>query len=111
MPINVIGFGHPGLCIAVDPTDKHGVWWWDPGPSGCSTSINGPTAVIRAQQAEVVRTRFGAVNASFQLQLHRGGPLDVVLLLQDGSLRDTASGMRVLTSRRTNLDIPPAYGR
>jgi hypothetical protein len=109
-PINVVGPRHPGTCIAVDPSDEHGVWWWQPGPSGCSTSINRPT-VFRAQQATVVRTGADGVNVRFQLQLHVGGPRDVVLLLQDGGLRDLASGMRVSIAHRGNLDIPPAYGR
>ncbi len=33
------------------------------------------------------------------------------VLLQDGNMRVTASDAQVLTARRTDLDIPPAYGR
>jgi hypothetical protein len=108
-PLNVIGGNHPGLCIAVDPDDKQGVWWWDPGPAGCSTSINSPR-VFRAQQAAVARAG-AVVDVRFELQLHVAPPLNVTLKLQDSDLQDVGSGMRVSTARRANLDIAPAYGR
>jgi hypothetical protein len=108
-PINVVGLGHPGLCLAVDPSDARGVWWWEPGPSGCSTRTTGPT-VFRAEPAAVVaRTGSIGVDVRFQLQLMTGGPRDVDLLLQDGSMRDAASGLRVNTERRDNLHIPSAH--
>ena len=25
---------HLGLCIAIDPKDPKGIWWWDAGRSG-----------------------------------------------------------------------------
>jgi hypothetical protein len=108
--INLVGLGHPGLCLAVDPTDAQGVWWWEPGPAGCSTRTTGPT-VFRAQLATVAApTRSGVIAVRFQLQL-MSGPRDVRLVLQDGGLRVTASDARVSTERRDDLDIPPAYGR
>ena len=27
-----VGVG-PGLCIAIDPRDPRGAWWWEPGAS------------------------------------------------------------------------------
>ena len=108
-PLDVIGGNHPGLCIAVDPSDKQGVWWWEPSPAGCSTSINFPR-VFPAQQATVARAG-SVVDVRFELQLHRPGPLHVALQIQDGDLQDVGSGMRVSTAPRSNLDIAPAYGR
>ena len=37
-PVDVVGGGF-GLCIAVDPADAQGIWWWQPGPSGCASRI------------------------------------------------------------------------
>ena len=35
------------LCVAVDPRDPHGVWWWQPGASGCTSRSTGPTCLPR----------------------------------------------------------------
>lgn len=108
-PVDAVGGGW-GLCIAIDPADAQGVWWWQPGPSGCATRITGPT-VFRADRARVrVATNSSSISASFTLQLHVG-TRDVNLALQDSEMRITNSGMRVPTQRRADLDIPPAYGR
>jgi hypothetical protein len=109
-PLNLVGLGHPGFCIAVDPADPQGVWWWEPGPSGCSSSINGPT-VFHAERATVTAPANSRnIDVRFQLQL-MSGPRDVRLLLQDGTMQVTTSGVGVSTERRGDLDIPPAYGR
>jgi hypothetical protein len=109
-PINLVGAGHPGHCIAVDPTDAEGVWLWEPGPSGCSSRTTGPM-IFRAQHATVaVPIGSGAVEVHFRLQL-MSGPRDVELLIQDGGMRVAVSGVVVSTERRSDLDIPPAYGR
>jgi len=108
-PLDVVGTGL-GLCIAVDPADTQGIWWWQPGPSGCASRITGPT-VFRAERGLVTRfTGSAAVFASFTLQLHEGSR-DVKLALEDSEMRVTDSGIRVSTARRADLDIPPAYGR
>jgi len=108
-PLDIVGVGHPGLCIAIDPTDEHGVWWWEPGPSGCSTRTTGPT-VFRAQLATVTANRGSDdIDVRFTLQLMNGSR-DVRLHLQDGGLSVTGSGARVPTQRRDDLNIPPAYG-
>ena len=36
-PINV-GMA-PSLCLAVNFLDSEGVWWWEPGATGCTQSI------------------------------------------------------------------------
>ena len=109
-PVDLVGPGHPGLCLAIDPADRQGVWWWEPGPSGCATRTTGPT-VFRGQDATVA-ARAGSrdVDIRFQLQL-MSGTRDVRLLLQDGAVLVTASGAKVRTERRRDLEIPPAYGR
>jgi len=107
-PINLVGAGHPGICVAVDPGDARGIWWWEPGASGCSSRTTGPT-VFRLP-ATVAPGGSGDIEVRFQLQL-MSGVRDVTLLLHDGGVRDTTSGARVSTERRRDLDIPPAYGR
>jgi hypothetical protein len=106
-PVDAVGGGW-GLCIAVDPADAQGVWWWQPGPSGCASRITGPT-VFRADRAQVRTSNSGSISASFTLQLHLGARV-VNLVLRDSEMRITDSGMRVPTQRRADLDIPPAYG-
>jgi len=49
-PINV-GVVSGALCIAVDAHDQQGVWWWQPGKSGCSSRSTGP-GVLHAEQAK-----------------------------------------------------------
>jgi hypothetical protein len=109
-PVDVFGTDTTKLCIAVDPADAHGVWWWEPGPSGCSTRTTGPT-VFRGEDATVVASPgSGAVAVEFRLQLTMGFR-DVRLRLQDDAIQLADSGVRVSTERRPNLDIPFAYGR
>jgi hypothetical protein len=106
-PVNVVtGLG---LCIAVGPGDKQGIWWWQPGPSGCASRIPGPT-VFRAEHGVVSRSA-GSVYARFTLPLVDGRSLDVKLALQDSEMRIADSQIRVSTQRRSDLDIPFAYGR
>jgi hypothetical protein len=101
----------PGLCIAVDPTDAQGVWWWQPGLSGCSRRITGPT-VFRAHLATVATARdSGVTEVGFQVPVMEGPPRDFRLVLDHGGMRVAASGERVSTERRRDLDIPPAHGR
>jgi hypothetical protein len=109
-PLQVLGAGHPGLCIAIDPADAEGIWWWEPGPSGCSRRTTGPT-VFHADDGKVA-SRQGAdiVDARFTLQLHNGSR-GVRLVLQNHTMEVAGSDARVSTERRKDLDIPFAYGR
>ena len=105
------GQGGTGLCIAVDPSDAQGVWWWQPGPSGCSSRITGPT-VFRAHLATVATARGSlATEVGFQVPLMEGPPRDFRLVLHDAVMRVADSGERVSTERRSALDIPFAFGR
>lgn len=109
-PLNIVGVGHPGLCVAVDPNDSKGVWWWEPGRSGCSSRSTGPTA-FRADAAAVAASPSGTIDVHFQVQMQVGAPRAVGLVLQDGGMRVVASGERVPTERRNDIDLPeqPPY--
>ena len=104
-PLNLIGPGHPGHCIAIDPTDPRGVWTWEPAGEDCSRRSTGP-GILRADQARVTATASGAVEVHFQIQLQVRGPLDVNLVLQDGVLRNAALGTQAATALRSDLNVP-----
>jgi hypothetical protein len=103
-PIDV-GVVSTALCVGIDPGDERGVWWWEPGRSGCGTRSTGPDT-FHAERAEV---KGGSViEVSFRLQLKRapGSPLpdfaDVHLVVEDGAIRAAESGVRVaLAARRS----------
>src|SRR3984893_13965415 len=108
-PIDV-GVRSRGLCVAIDPTDSHGIWWWEPGRTGCSSRSTGP-GVFRADAATVA-ARPAAIHVRFHLPLivSPGSTMpsfaDVRLALQDGGMQSLASGARVLTERRHDLEVP-----
>ena len=58
------------LCIAVDPRDPHGVWWWQPGASGCTSRSTGPTVFHADQAAVSPSARPEVTTVSFRLGLH-----------------------------------------
>ena len=96
------------LCIAVDPGDPHGVWWWEPGADGCTSRSTGPT-VFHGDEAAVSRTARPEVTAaSFRLGLHSRTPsfLDVRLAIEDGRMRSLDTGAAVALQRRNDLDVP-----
>jgi hypothetical protein len=102
----------PGLCVAVDLTDPQGIWWWEPGRSGCSSRSTGP-GVFHAEHATVAApSQSGAIEVRFRLQLIVGPGstmpdfADIRLVLQDGGMRAMASGARVPTERRNDLEVP-----
>src|SRR4029079_16339405 len=104
-----LGVGVPTkLCLAVDPTDVHGVWWWEPGANGCANRSTGP-GVFKADSATVSRNN-GAIDAAFRLQLHaRPGErdsVDVRLTVEGGRMRSSASVEGVPVATRRNLDVP-----
>jgi hypothetical protein len=106
-PIEV-GLGNLALCIAVDPLDQHGVWWWEPGATGCSTRSTGPD-VFHADEATISATMpTGATALAFRLQTHSSTRpyVDVHLMLQGNTMRALQTGARVSLQQRRNLDIP-----
>jgi hypothetical protein len=105
-----VGISPPGLCIAVDPNDARGVWWWEPGRSGCSSRSTGP-GVFRGDDARVTRAESGTTDIYFRLQLITGpneGPrfADVRLALRNTDIRSIPSGMQVSIERRRDLEVP-----
>jgi hypothetical protein len=106
----VVGLaGDKGLCIAVDPGDPHGVWWWEPGASGCTRRSTGP-GVFHADQAVVARsTEIDVATVAFRLQLHSPRPpafLDVRLIIEDGTMRTLDYRSTVMVHRRQDLVVP-----
>jgi hypothetical protein len=99
------------VCIAVDPADPRGVWWWQPGRLGCATRSTGP-GVIAAERPAVARPTPDAIDVSFQVGRHVGPPADVRLFLISGGtrMRSIASGAEVATERRADLNVPEAVG-
>jgi hypothetical protein len=103
-----VGVRGGGLCVAVDPADPKGVWWWEPGESGCSSRSTGP-GVFRADDATVVaQTGSAKIEVRFRIGLHSTMPsfADVRLAIQDGDMLTTATGARVTTVRRSDLEVP-----
>ncbi len=112
-PINV-GVS-PDLCVALDPNDQHGVWWWEPGASGCRSRSTGP-GVFDAEQAVVSHSSTGSIAAGFRLPTHsETRPLIEVRLHIEGSrMRALETGAQVSVQTRVDLDLPempPAGGR
>ena len=108
-PIDV-GVVSRALCVGVDPSDAEGVWWWEPGSSGC---MSRSTGLMRAERA-VVTSRGGpdALEVRFRVQL-KAPPAstlprfaDVLLIVENGEIRAAASGARVGSARRANLELP-----
>ena len=105
-PIDV-GVG-TGLCVAVDPLDQDGVWWWEPGASGCPSRSTGP-GVFHAEHATVSQSaKSGLVALSFRVQTHSETRpfVDVKLVVEDGDMRAVETGARVPIHRRNDLDVP-----
>jgi len=61
------------FCIAVNPADSQGIWWWEPGRNGCASRSTGP-GVFPAENAEVYTDR-GVTQVRFRVQLV-GDPRD-----------------------------------
>jgi catechol 2,3-dioxygenase-like lactoylglutathione lyase family enzyme len=102
-----VGVG-PGLCVAVDPQDPQGVWWWQPGASGCTSRSTGPQ-VFHADMAAVSPSPRPEVTAvAFRLGLISRTPtyLDVRLAIEDGRMRSLDTGAAVALQRRSDLEIP-----
>jgi hypothetical protein len=114
-PIDV-GVMSPAICVAIDPTDSKGVWWWLPGSLGCSSRSTGP-GVFSAERAVVrASSQTGAIEIRFRVQLilapgsTKSQFPDVVLVLQDGVMRAMASGAQVPAAPRHDLEVPERPG-
>lgn len=107
-----------GLCIAIDPSDQAGIWWWGPGRSGCLSrntmpgprqeNAKGLAALFHAERAAVSTDLSGSVHASFRLGRIFGPPdfSDIELIAQAGRMRCMPTGAEVPINRLSVLDIP-----
>jgi hypothetical protein len=102
-PIDAIGVSQLALCVAVDPGNVQGVWWWRPGRSGCSTRSS---SIVQGQVAKVTVLASGNIEASFQLPMQVGEPRKVELVFSAGTVQASATGVSVRSERRTALDMP-----
>jgi hypothetical protein len=106
-PIDV-GVSPSGLCVAVDPKDQHGLWWWEPGHGVCSSRSSGP-GLFHAEDAIVSQAaRSGPVALSFRLGTHsQTRPfVDVRLTVDEHEMRSLDTDSHVAVKRRNALDIP-----
>ena len=102
--------GSPGVCVAIDPLDPHGVWWWEPGASGCATRS---TVVFHANDATVSRPGPGLTAVEFRLSIHSiERPHVTVRLILDGyRLRSAETGSEVGVEGRQDLTLPEEVPR
>lgn len=109
-PVDLGLRGGTPFCIAVDAGDPQGVWWWEPGATGCSSRSTGPT-VFRADAAAVT-TSGTTIDARFRIPLITGpNPTDpdhkdVALVIDGGRLRVPATGADVAIVQRNDLEVP-----
>ena len=107
-----VGAPHGDLCVVVDLKDPSGVWSWEPGASGCSTRSTGP-GVFHGEAASVSSSKTpGVTEVRFSVGLigptggAGRGPLIEVLVLDRGGMRVAATGSKVSTISRKNLEVP-----
>jgi hypothetical protein len=103
------------LCVAVDTKNQDGVWWWEPGRSGCTSRSTGP-GVFHAERAKVsTAAPTGPTTIGFRLGTHSATRpfIDVRLEVADGTMRALESRARVSLRRSQDLDVPelPVRGR
>ena len=109
--------GPAGLCVAIDPVDRAGIWWWGPGRSGCTTrntetheNATGIAALFHPTDAVVSMDPSGTVHAHFRLGLHArpGEPeyLEIDLTAESDAIRCTSTQATVKVKWLNVLDIP-----
>lgn len=106
-----VGAPNGDLCVAVDVTDPHGVWWWEPGPAGCSTRSTGP-GVFHGENASVTSLPApGIADVQFRVRLigstsQRDVTIEVQLHIDRAAIRAMPTGSKVSILRRKNLEVP-----
>ena len=96
------------LCVAVDASDEHGVWWWMPGRTGCDSRSSGP-GVFHPQDGTVSPLANGARTLlGFRVGTHSGSRpfIDVRLVVEHDEMTAAESGDRVHLNLRDNLTLP-----
>jgi hypothetical protein len=89
-PLSLSASG-PGLCVGVDPTDPTGIWWWEPGRSGCSSRSTGPDVFSAYDGAITVDSDQTTIEVRFKIGQHVGPPRDVRLTIRNGRIFVTGS--------------------
>ncbi len=106
------------LCVAADPADPHGVWWWEPGQTGCASRSTGP-GVFHGERAAVAHyMRSQAIDVGFRVPLH-GSPtnpdipayVDIALVVENGLMRSRDGSVRVPVEHRADLNLPELQPR
>lgn len=97
------------LCVAVDPRVRDGIWWWQPGGSGCGSRSTGP-GMFPAWDASVVRGADGTIDARFVVAMKAGPPREVVLRVEGAVIRAQSTGAAVPLARRWDLEVDGRCG-
>ena len=101
-----IGAPAGDLCVAVNVADPRGVWWWEPGQSGCSTRSTGP-GVFRGEGGSVSTASGAATEVRFRARLSDPwGVVSVLVLLERETMHSAATGSTVSIIRRKDLEVP-----
>lgn len=110
-----VGLGTKGMCIAIDPQDSTGVWWWQSWRPTCATRSTGP-GVFHAENGRVSTSpRSKVIGAHLRLDLiPRPGQrqqehVDIDVAFEGNRVRSPATGATVAISRRNNLEIPQGW--
>jgi hypothetical protein len=114
-PLPLLGPSPPStsFCVAVDSNDPKGVWWWEPGRTGCASRSTGPT-VFAAQDARVARSSSDGFDVWFGIQLKDNSVRRISLEVHEDRVRQQPSGPSVSAIRRATLELPesaPPIGR
>jgi hypothetical protein len=111
-PLSISDVG-PGLCVGVDATDPTGIWWWEPGQSGCSSRSTGPDVFPAQEGAVAVASDRTTIDARFKVGQHVGPPRDVRLTIRNGRMfvygsdvPDTGADVGVPVKRSDDLVLP-----
>jgi len=110
-PIGVAGVSR-ALCVGVNPSDTQGVWWWEPGSSGCASRSTGPGVFHADHSAVAAANGTQAIEVRLRVRLKRAPSstspdfVDIRLEIENGHIRDAASGATVATTRRPDLELP-----
>lgn len=107
-----VGVGY-GQCVAVDLSDKKGVWWWEPGSTGCGSRSTGP-GLFHPEDGTVTPSAVSGVHeVGFRLDTHSSTRpfVNVRLLVENGTMKVVGSKEGVTLLPRSNLEIPEMVGR
>jgi len=112
MPLR-LNVGDPlALCLAIQPADAQGVWWWQPGQLGCGSRSTGPglfrpiDATVRQETRRIAVTFTFRVVTARRLAPEATLSVTLVVLLDEESMRSVGSGESVSVQRLNALEIP-----